>query len=42
MFLIICVISALMFYVMRDKDEAALRKIVREQEKAYKKKLKGL
>ncbi len=42
MFLIICVISAIMFYVMRDKDEAALRKIVREQEKAYKKKLKGL
>lgn len=42
MFLIICVISAIMFYIMRDKDEAALRKIVRQQEKEYKRKLKGL
>lgn len=42
MFVIICVVSAIMFYVMRDKDAAALRKIVRQQEKEYKKRLKGL
>ena len=30
-----------MFWIMRDKDEAALRKTIREQEKAYKQKLKA-
>ena len=42
MFVIICVISAFMFYLLRDKDEVALRKIVRKQEKEYKKKLKSM
>ena len=42
MFAIICVISAFMFYLLRDKDEVALRKIVRKQEKEYKKKLKSM
>ncbi|MCM1569639.1 MAG: sugar ABC transporter permease [Roseburia sp.] len=40
MFLIIAVLSAIMFFVMRDKDEVALHKIVKAQEKAYKKKMK--
>lgn len=40
MFAIIGVLSALVFFLMRDKDEAALHKIIKQQEKAYKKKLK--
>ncbi len=40
MFVIIGVISAFMFAIMRDKDEAALRKITKKQEKEFKKKLK--
>lgn len=35
MFLIICVLSAIMFFIMRDKDEIELNKIVRKQEKLY-------
>ena len=40
MFLIICICSAIMFALMRDKDEAVLHKQIKAQEKAYKKKLK--
>ena len=40
MFSIIAVLSALVFYMLRDKDEAKLRKIIRQQEKAYKKQMK--
>lgn len=41
MFLIICVCSAILFYLMRDKDEAALNKLIKKQEKEYKKKIKA-
>ena len=37
MFLIICLASALLFFVMRDKDEAELVKRAREQEREYRK-----
>ncbi len=40
MFAIIAVLSAFVFFMLRDKDEAKLRKIIREQEKAFKKKMK--
>ncbi|MBR6451550.1 MAG: sugar ABC transporter permease [Lachnospiraceae bacterium] len=40
MFLIICVCSAVLFYLMRDKDEAKLNKIIRQQEKEFRKKMK--
>lgn len=40
MFAIIAVLSAIMFRLLRDKDEAALHKVIKEQEKAYKKKMK--
>lgn len=40
MFAIIGVLSAIVFFLMRDKDEAALHKIIKQQEKAYKKKMK--
>lgn len=40
MFVIIAVLSAIIFFLLRDKDEIALRKVVKAQEKAYKKKLK--
>ena len=40
MFAIIAVLSALVFYMLRDKDEAKLRKIIRQQEKEFKKKMK--
>ncbi len=40
MFLIICVCSAILFYMLRDKDEIALHKIERQREKEFKKKLK--
>lgn len=40
MFAIIAVLSAIIFFMLRDKDEIALRKVVKAQEKAYKKKLK--
>lgn len=40
MFVIISALSALVFYLMRDKDEAKLHKEIKRQEKAYRKKLK--
>lgn len=40
MFVIIGILSAITFYMLRDKDEVALRKIIRKQEKEYKQKLK--
>lgn len=40
MFAIIAVLSAVVFFMLRDKDEAKLRKIIRQQEKAYKQKMK--
>lgn len=40
MFLIIGILSAILFFMLRDKDEVALNKIIRAQEKAYRKKLK--
>lgn len=42
MFVVICVLSALMFFIMRDKDEVALDKLIRKQEKEYKKKMKEM
>ncbi len=41
MFVIIAIIASMMFFVMRDKDEAKLRKQIRQQQKAYIKKLKA-
>lgn len=41
MFVIIAILSAIMFFVMRDKDEVEMNKIIREQEKKYKQKLKA-
>lgn len=41
MFVIIGALSAVMFFMMRDKDEAKLHKIIKQQEKLYKKKLKA-
>ena len=40
MFLIIGVLAALLSFLMRDKEEAALHKQIRQQEKAFKKKMK--
>ena len=40
MFLIIGVLAALLFFLRRDKEEAALHKQIRQQEKAFKKKMK--
>jgi multiple sugar transport system permease protein len=42
MFVVICIASAVMFFVMRDKDEAALDKLIKKQEKEYKKKMKEM
>ncbi len=42
MFVVITALSALMFYMLRDKDEVALRKLIREQEREYKRKQKML
>jgi len=41
MFVIICICSAIMFFMLRDPDEAKLNKIIRQQEKEYKKKIKA-
>ena len=35
MFVIIGILAAIMFYVMRDKDEAQLRKQIKQQQKEY-------
>ena len=40
MFTIIVFLSCIVFYLLRDKDEVELRKLVRQQEKEYKRKLK--
>lgn len=42
MFLIIAILASIMFYVMRDKDEAKLNKLMRQQTKEYKKAQKAL
>ena len=42
MFTIICILSAIMFFLMRDKDEEKLRKQIREQEKAYRREQNAL
>ena len=41
MFLIICVISAFMFYILRDKDEELRLREIRRQEKKYRQELKA-
>ena len=40
MFFIIVLLSALVFYLLRDKDEVELRKLVKQQEKEYRRKMK--
>ncbi|MDO4521800.1 MAG: sugar ABC transporter permease [Eubacteriales bacterium] len=40
MFLIICVLSAIMFFMLRDKDEVALNKLMKQKEKEYRKAMK--
>ncbi len=42
MFLIICAVSAFLFFILRDKDEAKLQKIVRQQEKEVRRRQKEL
>ena len=41
MFLIICVISAFMFYILRDKDEELRLREIRRLEKKYRQELKA-
>ena len=41
MFIIIAILSGIMFFVMRDKDEVQMRKQIKEQQKAYKMRLKS-
>lgn len=40
LFIIIAIFSALVFFMLRDKDEAKLNKIIRQQEKEFKRKMK--
>ena len=40
MFVIICAVSGVMFYALRDKDEEKIHKTIRQQEKEYRKKMK--
>ena len=40
MFFIIVFLSCIVFYLLRDKDEVELRRLVRKQEKEYRRKLK--
>jgi len=40
MFLIICIVSAIMFFILRDKDEIALRRQIKQQERSYKIRMK--
>ncbi len=42
MFVIICAVSAFLFFILRDKDEAKLQKIVRQQEKEMRRRQKEL
>jgi len=37
MFVIICAASAILFFTMRDKDEAEQEKLARKQEREYRK-----
>ncbi len=37
MFIIICAASAVLFFTMRDKDEAELEKLTKQQEREYRK-----
>ena len=41
MFVIIGILAAIMFFVIRDRDEAELRKQIKQQQKAYKMRLKA-
>ena len=41
MFVIICILSGIMFYFMRDKDQEKLDKQIRMQEKEYARRLKA-
>ena len=41
MFVIIVILSAVLFYLMRDKDEAALKKLVKKQEQMRQAELKA-
>lgn len=41
MFIIIAILSAIMFFVMRDKDEVQLRKQVKQQQKEYRMRMKS-
>lgn len=40
MFIVICILSAIMFFILRDKDEERLRKEIKQQQKLYAKKMK--
>jgi cellobiose transport system permease protein len=40
MFIIICILSAILFWFLRDKDEEALHKEIKKQEKAYRMEMK--
>ena len=42
MFVVIVTLSAILFYLLRDKDEVELKRQIRLQEKEYKKRNKGL
>ncbi len=42
MFTIICILAAIMFYVMRDKDEEKMQRAIKQQQKSYKRKQKEL
>ena len=42
MFIVIVILSAAVFYILRDKDEVQLRKLIKQQEKAYKRKMKSM
>lgn len=41
MFIIIAILSGIMFYILRDKDEARLRREIKRQEKKYKEQMKA-
>ena len=41
MFVIIAILSAIMFFIMRDKDEIRLRKQMKKQQKEYQMRMKS-
>lgn len=41
MFIIIAILSGIMFFILRDKDEAKLRREIKRQEKKYKEQMKA-